>query len=206
MLLLVSACAENADHLNTVYLDRFATLNPTTEEITVCHGFGCTERSHASLTAAEWRKVAAFFRPQAKNANAERQQIARAVALIERLVGPQTGTDRHQWTHRDGHISPNLGDLSQLDCVDESLNTWTYMTLMERGGLFHFHQVARLSNAGSLTDLSFRNTAVLQEIKGGYYAIDASLVDGGVPPPIMPLETWMGDWPPKLAAWEAPSK
>jgi hypothetical protein len=204
--LALSACAENANHLNTVYLDRFATPNPTLAQFTVCHGFGCTERSLASLSKYEWRQVIAVFRPRAKNAQAERQQIARGVALIERLVGPQTGTAAHQWTHKNMLIYPNLGDPSQLDCVDESVNTWTYMTLMERGGLLHFHRVAQLSNAGSLTDPFMRNTAVLQEINGGYYAIDASLVNYAEAPLIMPLATWMGSWPPDLSAIEAAEK
>lgn len=197
--LAMSACAENANHLNTVYLDRFASPNPTPAEFTVCHGFGCTERSHATLSKDQWRSVTAVFKPRAKNAHAERQQIARAVAMIETMVGPQTGTAAHQWTHQNMLVMPNFGDLSQLDCVDAAVNTWTYMTMMERGDLFHFHRVAQLSNAGSLSDPFMRNTAVLQENNGGYFAVDASLVDGGVPPPIMPLATWMGDWPPKLA-------
>jgi hypothetical protein len=70
---------------------------------------------------------------------------------------------------------------------------------MERSGLFHFHRVAKLSYAGSPIDP--RNTAVLQEIGGQYFAIDPALVDVGVPPPIMPLETWLGQ--PDLPASEA---
>jgi hypothetical protein len=95
-------------------------------------------------------------------------------------------------------ILPNLGDPTQLDCIDEAVNTWTYMTMMERSGLFRFHRVAQLSNAGSLADP--RNTAVVQEISGGYFAIDPALVDFGVPPPVLPLATWTGDWPPNLSA------
>jgi hypothetical protein len=195
--LALSACAENANHLNTLYLDRFAASDPAPAQFTVCHGFGCSERTHASLGRDEWRRVAAVFAPRAKNAQTERQQIARAVALVERIVGPQTGTDVPQWTHKNMLIFPNGGDKSQLDCVDEAVNTWTYMTMMERGGLFHFHRVAQLAAAGSFADL--RNTAVLHEIDGGYYAVDASLVDGGVPPPVMPLAAWTGSWPPDLA-------
>jgi hypothetical protein len=198
--LLLSACAENANHLNTVYLDRFATPNPTLAEFTVCHGFDCAEKSRASLSKDQWRRVVRVFKPRAKTAQTERQQIARAVALIETMVGPQTGIAAHQWTHQNMLIVPNLGDTTQLDCVDGAVNTWTYMTLMERGGLFHFHRVAQLSNAGDLNDPFMRNTAVLQEIDGEHFAIDASLVDNGVSPPVIPLATWLGVWPPKLAA------
>jgi hypothetical protein len=60
--------------------------------------------------------------------------------------------------------------------------------------------VAKLSHAGSPIDP--RNTAVLQEIGGQYFAIDPSLVDVGVPPPIIPLESWIAHWPPDLRASE----
>jgi hypothetical protein len=111
-------------------------------------------------------------------------------------VGPQTGTDAHQWTHRNMYVIPNGGDLTQLDCIDTSVNSWTYMTLMERNGLFAFHRVAPLSYA------PLRNTAVLEEINGGFFAIDASLVDGGIPPPIIPLAAWLASWPPDSAVIE----
>jgi hypothetical protein len=192
----VSACAENANHLQNFYLDQFATPNPTLSDFTVCRGFYCTERLHATINEDQWRRVTAIFKPRAKNARLERHQIARGVALIQSIVGPQTGTDAHQWTHHKMYVIPNGGDLTQMDCVDTSVNTWTYMTLMERSGLFAFHRVAQLSYG------PLRNTAVLEEINGSHFAIDASLVDVGVPPPIMPLTTWLGDWPPDPAAIE----
>ena len=90
-----------------------------------------------------------------------------------------------------------------LDCVDEAVNTWTYMTMMERAGLLRFHTVAELGYAGLPTDTNPRNTAVLREkASGALYAVDASLTDGGEPPYVMPLTVWAGDWPPKLAEIE----
>lgn len=195
--LVVSACAGSDHNLQTLYLDQFANPNPTLSDFTVCHGFFCAERSPATISEEQWRRVTAIFKTRAKNARLERQQIARAVAMIQTIVGPQTGTNAHQWTHRNMLVLPNGGDLSQLDCIDTSVNTWTYMTLMERSGLFAFHRVAPLSYA------PLRNTAVMQEINGGYFAIDASLVDVGVPPPVMPLAIWLGAaWPPDPAAFE----
>ncbi|HXX25131.1 MAG TPA: hypothetical protein VEJ40_00570 [Pseudolabrys sp.] len=204
--LLLVGCAENSNHLQTVYLDRFASSNPTLAEFKVCHGFGCAEVSYASLDAAQWKRVAAVFKPKAKDAQAERVQIARGVALIQEMISRQAGIAQHQWTHKDMLVLPNWSDTTQLDCVDEAVNTWTFTTLMERGGLFKFHRVAQLANAGGLTDPFMRNTAVLQEINGNYYAIDASLVDNGVPPPIMPLTTWLGSWPPDRSVLNTSAK
>lgn len=202
MALALSACAQNAEHLNTHYLDRFATPDPTPAHFTVCHGFNCVERKAVALSDDQWRRVTAVFNTRAKTARMERQQIARAVAMIETYVGPQAGIAARQWTHRNMYVLPNLGDLTQIDCVDASVNTWTYMTMMERAGLLRFHRVAQLSYAGSFTDPDLRNTAVLQEIDGGHFAIDASLIDHGVPPLVMPLSVWLSTWPPDPGAIE----
>jgi len=100
--LAVSACAENANRPQTsFYLDQFANLNPTLTDFTVCHGFYCAERSPATISEDQWRRISAVFKPRARDARHERQQIARGVALIQTIVGPQTGTNAHQWTHTD---------------------------------------------------------------------------------------------------------
>jgi len=110
------------------------------------------------------------------------------------LVASKTGTAVHQWTHKDRDILPNMSDPTQLDCIDESVNTWTYMTMMERGNLLP------LPSGGEALQRRLaahpRNTAVLKEKDGDYYAIDPSLVDAGVPPPVIPLTSWMTEWPP----------
>jgi len=199
--LTVSACAQNPDHQTSTFLELYADANPTPAHFRECHGFACNETSRVSLSPQQWQRVGAVFKPHAPNARAERRQIAQAVALMQRMVGAQTGTAVHQWTHQDMNILPNLSDPTQLDCIDEAVNTWTYTTMMEKSGFFRFHRVAQLSNGGSLHDP--RNTAVVQEINGDYYAIDAALVDMGTPPPVIPLVTWISVWPPDLKALEA---
>ena len=201
--LAVSACAQNGQQLSSTYLDRYARTNPTPASFTECHGFSCAEVSSVSLSPQQWRRVAAVFRPRAANPAAERRQIAHAVALMQRLVGAQTGTGVHQWTHENMMIKPNLGDMTQLDCIDEAVNTWTYMTMMERHHLFRFHRVTELAYAGLPRDTNPRNAAVVQDKGSGeYFAVDPSLVDFAVPPPVIPLKAWEGSWPPKIAVDE----
>jgi hypothetical protein len=199
-VLALAACAQNDRHQSTTFLERYSESNPTPANFLECHGFSCSEISRVSLSKAEWSRVTAIFRPSAANARAERQKIARAVVLMQRVVGTQTGTAVHQWTHKNFGVLPNRSDPTQLDCIDESVNTWTYMTMMERAGLFRFHRVAKLSNAGSLVQP--RNTAVVVDKNGNHFAIDPSLVDFGVTPPVIPLAIWMGEWPPDPSASE----
>ena len=189
--------------LSGEYLSRYAETSPTPASFIECHGYSCAERSRVSLSAAEWGRVKAQLAPPAHDARAERAKVARAIAVMQKIVGVQTGTGVHQWTHKDMMILPNLGDPTQRDCIDEAVNTWTYMTMMERAGLLRFHTVAELGYAGLPTDTNPRNTAVLREkASGALYAVDASLTDGGEPPYVMPLTVWAGDWPPKLAEIE----
>ena len=203
LMVALAACAEQRDHLSAHYLDQYAETDPRPADFRECHGFACAAPSRVSLRPPDWRRVRAMFVPPAKDAAAERRHIASAVALMQRLVGAQTGTAVHQWTHRDLMILPNLGDTSQLDCIDEAVNTWTYMTMMERDGLFRFHRVGTLAFAGSPADPNPRNAAVLQERGGAYYVLDPSLVDAGVVPPALPLEAWLDSWPPDLSRFDA---
>jgi len=214
---MLAACVTSGDGgslasadgpLSSEYLTRYAEPDPTPASFLECHGFGCAETSRVGLSSGEWGKVKAQLAGPARDARAERAKIARAVATMQKIVGAKTGTGVHQWTHENMMIKPNLGDPTQLDCIDEAVNTWTYMTMMERAHLFRFHSVATLGYAGLPNDTNPRNTAVLREKKGGaLYAVDASLVDGGEPPLVMPLSVWAGAWPPKLADIEnAPGK
>ena len=206
LALSVSACAQNPQHQSTTFLDSYAQASPTPANFRECHGFACSVASHVSLSPKEWQRVGAVFRPAAKDAKAERRQVSQAVSLMHHLVGAQTGTAVEQWTHKNKEILPNLSDPTQLDCIDEAVNTWTYMTMMENSGYLKFHRVAKLSNGGGMTDP--RNTAVLEEKKGGnLYAVDPAVVGFGEPPPVIPLTSWLENWPPDLTKDnDAPSK
>jgi hypothetical protein len=196
--LAVSACAQNPQHQSSTFLDSYAQANPTPASFRECHGFACSVASHVSLSPKQWQRVGAVFKPVAKDAKTERRQVSQAVSLMHHMVGAQTGTAVEQWTHKNMDILPNLGDPTQLDCIDEAVNTWTYMTMMEKSGYLKYHRVAKLSNGGGMTDP--RNTAVLEDKKSGdLYAVDPAVVGFGEPPPVIPLAMWLETWPPDLS-------
>ena len=191
-VLALCACEPFYSYRNS-YVDDFATPNPVPDNFFTCYGYGCKYRTRISLASAEWRSVRGYFDPPPADAHAERRQIAKAVAQMELLVSERTGTHVHQ---RRGF---NGGDATQLDCIDESINTYTYMTMFERDGLLRYHRVGGLAFGGTLWDFDVRNTAVLvASATDERYAIDPTRVDSGVPPPVFPLSLWKGDWPPEI--------
>ena len=188
LLLVLSGCADIDDPSENNLLSRFARPDPVPGNFFVCYGYGCKYSARIALTEEEWQDVRAKFDPPAANAPAERRQAAEAVALLERLVGPRTGTWAHQRSSR-----LNYGDPSQLDCVDDSVNTWTYFTMLAHDGLLRYHTVAGLAHRGSLLTLDFSNAAVLVENDDGeQFAVDPWLAETGVPPPVYPLAMWLG--------------
>lgn len=202
-LCALAAC-QQPDHLSDDFLRLYATPDPSFSNFFECHGYGCVFVNRIALSTEEWQKVRAMFEPPAGDARGERRQIAAAVALLEHLVGVRTGTSAHQWTRSHYRINgnPHL-DPTQLDCIDEAVNTWTYLTMVARDGLLRHHDVEKLAYAGGLPDFNFdlRNAAVIRATEGGeYFAIDPTLVDAGEKPPIFPLSVWLGPWPPPMPA------
>lgn len=186
LILALTACAHRDPSDNNL-LNSFAKPDPVPGDFFACYGYGCKYKARIALTEEEWRPVRAMFDPPPANAPAERELVAEAVGEIESLVGLRTGASVHQQDSRF-----NFGDPTQLDCVDNSVNTWTYLTMLAHDGLLRYHTVAGLAHRGSLLTLDFSNTAVLmQKSDGKRFAIDPWLADVGVPPPVMPLELWL---------------
>jgi hypothetical protein len=175
------------------YFKSFAQPGAKPSDFFACHGYGCKYTTRVSLGDAEWRSVRAILESPAPDAQAERRRAANAVARLEQLVGQRTGTYTHQ--RREG----SWGDPTQLDCIDEAVNTWTYLTMIDRDGLLRFHAVGELAHGGTVMDFDVRNTATLvAKADGKPFAIDPTLVDEGEPPPVFPLSNWMATWPPEI--------
>jgi len=159
----------------------------------VCHGYGCAWRDYVTLSEAEWREVRAAMAPPAPTAVAERAQIASAIGLIERIVGARLGTSE------DLAGTPfNWGDPKQLDCVDESINTSTYLHLLANAGLVHFHSVRDLRRRTGFLRLSQHYTAVVEDkATSRQYAIDSWFHANGQPAEVVPLARWLAGWYPE---------
>lgn len=165
---------------------------PVPDEFSFCWGGTCAAVETVSLSNEEWQQVRQVFADPANSAEEERAMIARAVGLLERLVGPKTGTE----SDRAGTFG-NSAYPGQLDCNDESTNTLSYMRMMADDGLIRLHQVMSATTRGGFLLFGRHTTAVIQEIATGrQYAVDAWFHDNGFPPEILPLERWLGGWRP----------
>lgn len=171
---------------------RFFIGFPSPQAFSVCHDLSCHSVSDLSLTDSEWRQISTLFTPVADSPRAERQQIASAVAVMEKLVGNKTGTagDRGQ------NELPGSRQ-GQLDCIDEATNTSVYLRMMESEGLLHWHQSAPRTSRGLLIGRAPHNTASIIDTQSQQrFAVDSWFFANGQPPAIVLMADWKKGWRP----------
>lgn len=122
------------------------------DHIPVCMNFSCKDTQYVSLDREEWDSIANWLRPGSEDPATERENIVNAIGWFEVVIG------RHTPTHRDrgGDLGepgdPNVRFPGQLDCIDESLNTTTYLKLFEQNGLLKHHRVVERAYRRAIMD------------------------------------------------------
>ena len=158
---------------------------PTYKNILICHGFGCKIESQISLSEREWHSVAGWFQPGTTSAVAERVQIRQAIGWMEVLVG------RHGPGRKDRGLDLQNVDkaIGQMDCIDESVNTTTYLKLFENHGLLRWHQVAERIQRRGLVDAHWASQ-IKEIVTGDHYVIDSWFHDNGMLPNVQRTTEW----------------
>lgn len=186
-LLPVAVCAD------ATVVTRVLRQELAPEHFDHCQGGGCYKVMTVELADEEWARVREIFVTPAADAEEERQNIAWAIGLMERIVGPKTGTE----TDRAGTFG-NSDFPGQLDCNDESTNSTNYMRMLSAQGLLQYHEILDTKTRGFFLNGWPHTTAVIREIESGRnFAVDSWFHDNGVPPEILPLEVWQRGWRPE---------
>ena len=169
-------------------------INP--QQFITCTQHGCAEKAQVSFSAAQWLTIETLFTPAAASAREEREQIARAIGQMEHLVADFANS------HHDkaGDFNGFTAGGAQLDCVDESINTTTYLTLFEQAGLLRWHKVLPRASRGYFFFGGWPHfTAVVETTRGPRerWVIDSWFRDNGVDADVLTLEQWKDGWAPE---------
>lgn len=166
--------------------------DPTPARFTICHGTSCAELSEVRLAPEQWQEVRTAFVPSAADAAAERERIAQAIGLLERMIGAIIGTA----DDRPGTFA-GIGAAGQMDCIDESTNTTNYLRMLQDDGLLRHHEVQDRSTRGFFLFGWPHTSAVVRESASGrLYAVDSWFGSNGAPAHVVPLEEWRKGWAP----------
>ena len=147
-----------------------------------CYDFGCKSSTEVHYSDNQWNEIRQIFAAD-MNESEEKQAIRRAVATMERFSGEIAGT------HRD--VGGNIADeyIGQHDCIDESTNTFQYLSALEELNLLKSHRV--MPKQRRIVWLGTHWTAAIVEIESGEeFAVDSWYRDNGEMPLIAPLADW----------------
>jgi hypothetical protein len=191
LLLIVTNASGAISDINTIYRQM-----PSLQGFDICHGGGCAEIKRVALTRNEWLQVTTIFArspdTEVISADQERKLIAKAIGILESLIGIKTGTN----TDRAGTFG-NSSFPGQLDCNDEAINTTTYMRLLRQDGLMKLHEIEDTRTRNFFFSGWPHTTAVIHEIASGErFAIDSWFYDNGAPASIVPFSVWKSGYVP----------
>ena len=173
------------------YLARHTTTDPKPRTSPSATVTGCRLTEQVSLTR-EWDDLITPLKVPAASAEEERQHVALTIAAIELVVGAKTGTSSDI-----GGTFEGTGQAGQQDCVDETINTTTYLVMLDQAGLLIWHEPRVLVSRGFFINGWPHTTAVLAENETGeIYVVDSWFHGNGVAPETVSLDDWMGGWSP----------
>jgi hypothetical protein len=186
--LLLGACAEQEEYRVAKLLDP----TPTPASFKACYGNSCRLHSRVTLVPDQWQQVRAVFEPAPADALAERQAVARAIGVLERFTGEQTGTSEDA-PGMGVHLNPD----GQLDCIDESTNSTSYLRMMAKDGLIRFHTIGFPAHRFVISAWGPSNTATMTDTATHKrYAVESYFRENGQPAYVMPLDIWTEGWTP----------
>lgn len=160
--------------------------DPSPARFSVCSEHTCRRVTVEGLQPEQWQRERRLFLPPPLDAAQERERIAQAIALMEAMVGPLTGTEQDKGRNFQG-----VGIEGQMDCIDESTNTTTYLTMLLKDGLLKWHSVEDRATRGFFIFGWPHTTAVIRDtVTGQLYSVDSWFLDNGQPPYIQKLEDW----------------
>ncbi|MCP4984276.1 MAG: hypothetical protein GY935_27700 [Gammaproteobacteria bacterium] len=149
-----------------------------------CYDFGCKTTQELRYSEKYWDDIKSIFASGVVDSYTEKQAIRRAVATMERISGELSGT----YLDKGGNY-PGSDIVKQMDCIDESTNTFQYLIALEQLELLKWHRVD-LKNR-RIVWLVTHWTAVIREIdSNARFAVDSWHRDNGELPYIQPLEDW----------------
>lgn len=189
---LITLCFLQTAYAEFTDIQRIYRQAPSIDHFEVCQNGGCAKLTTLNLSGADWQPVEALFAQPIQNAEQERDKLAKAIGMLEEIVGQRTGTSED----RAGTFD-NSAYTGQQDCNDEAINTTTYMRLLQQAGYLVLHTVEDMRTRNFFFSGWPHTTAVIREIETGErFAVDSWFYDNGHPAVIVPFKVWKANFQP----------
>jgi hypothetical protein len=157
--------------------------------LTVCSGYGCIFKEKLTVAEGVPTQLQEIMEPGRESAEAERAALKNAIAYMETQAKKSL---RFKTTDVEFSYQKHLGKRGQMDCVDESLNTITYLKYLHANGLLRYHTpLKRYAERGLLIDGRYpHKSARMRDRQGVDWAVDSWKTPNGGLPEVFLLSKW----------------
>jgi hypothetical protein len=167
-------------------LSSFVSLPVSAEPYFVhCYDFGCKSNLEIRYDRQQWSDIKSLFAPQTLNPDQEKQAIRKAVGMMESFSGEIAGTSLDK-----GGNYPGYDIIKQMDCIDESTNTFQYLSALEDLKLLKWHKVEPKKRRTRWLLFDHWTAVISDNTSGRKFAVDSWYRDNGEPPYIQLLKDW----------------
>ncbi|MDR2165325.1 MAG: hypothetical protein LBO79_06845 [Zoogloeaceae bacterium] len=172
-------------------------------EIPVCFNYGCLAQQSVRIAAGRLDALLAALR-EARDAEDERQRLAKAIGALYAIAAEQTpvGNDK----------GGNYADASasgRMDCIDHAVTTTRFLKLLEARGGLRWHKVLEPARRARFFVMQHYSAVVEvlspstdcpkdenencrpQDRSREGYVVDSWFVDNGAPAVVLPLADWL---------------
>jgi hypothetical protein len=154
------------------------------DEVTICYNYGCYAKAQVNYSDAQLASLQQLL-AAAGDAAAERAAISMVIGRMYAIAGEQTPV----WRDKGGNFA-DRGENGQMDCIDHSTNTYTFLSLLELHGWLRFHEVLDPIRRLRFFLVVHWSARVRDRGTQQAYAVDSWYVDNGRPAVVIPVEDW----------------
>jgi hypothetical protein len=155
------------------------------DEVTICYNYGCYAKAQVDYGEAQLATLQELL-AAAGDAAAERAAISIVIGRMYAVAGEQTPV----WRDKGGNFA-DRGENGQMDCIDHSTNTHTFLSLLDLRGWLRFHEVLEPIRRTKFFFAVHWSARIRDKGTQRAYVVDSWFFDNGRPAAVYPVEEWI---------------
>ncbi len=151
----------------------------------VCTNYHCKNKQFVTINNQQIKSLRDIFK-QNKSSKEEQENIRIAIAQLETVTGLVTGTSADLAKNFAG-----TGKKGQLDCISESINTTSYLRLLENYNILKFYSVEPRKIRRRFFVAEHWTAVIKNKSNNNRFAVDSWFLKNGEKPYIQNLNDWL---------------
>ncbi len=155
------------------------------DRVTICYNYGCHVKAPVDYGEEQLDTLRQSL-AAAGDAGTERAAISRAIGRMYAIAGEQTPV----WRDKGGNYADG-GVNGQMDCIDHSANTDSFLRLLQARGWLRFHEVLEPLMRMRFIFAVHWTARIRDREAQRIYVVDSWYFDNGHPAAVFAVEDWL---------------